>query len=154
MPTLTLASDHWGKLVVNLYVGVGLDKSESLRELGMPTPVARPLLALVDTGASRTVVEEDYLKILGLLPLTEEDVHTASTGSSPLKLNVYAIELFLAEEVTGTLARNLPVFAAADLSGLGVQMLLGRDVLSRVMLIYNGPDRVFSLEFVEEAGVA
>lgn len=154
MPRLTLSADHSGKPVVHLYVGVGLAKTEALRERGMPIPVARPLRALVDTGALRTVVEETHLKSLDLSPLSVEDVHTASTGAAPVKLNVYAVEITLAEAVTGTLARNLPVLAAADLSGLGVRMLLGRDVLSRVILTCNGPDREFGLSFLEEAGVA
>ena len=154
MLTVTLKTDHSGKPVVDLYIGAGLSKREILRERGLPAPTARTLRALVDTGASRTVVEEEHLKGLGLTPLAEEDVHTASTGTAPVKLDVYAIELSLAESVTGTLARDLAVLASADLGGLGVQMLLGRDVLGRVILTYNGPDREFRLEFAEEAGHA
>ena len=149
MPSLTLGVDHSGRPIVHLYVGVGLAKSESLRERGMPRPVARLLSALVDTGASRTVVEEEWLKGLGLSSLMEEDVYTASSGGVPDKRGVYAIELSLAEAMTGTLARDLLVVAASDLSGLGVQMLLGRDILSRLVLTYNGPGRDFSLEFAE-----
>ena len=153
MPTLTLGTDHSGKPVIELYVGVGLAKSASLRESGQSIPVPRSLRALVDTGASRTVIEEEQLRRLELSPLADEDVHTASTGGAPVKLNVYAVELSLAEAVAGTLARNLPVLAAADLSGLGVQVLLGRDVLGRVHFHYNGPGHEFSLEFIEEAAV-
>jgi hypothetical protein len=150
MPTVTVGADHSGKPVVNLYVGVGLPKSEILRERGMPIPVARRLRALVDTGASRTVVEEEHLRSLGLLPLGEAYVHTASTERDAVPRNIYAVALSLAEEVTGTLARNLLILSAGDLSGLGVQILLGRDVLSRGILTYDGPGREFSLEFVDE----
>jgi hypothetical protein len=153
MPVLTLNTDHSGKPVVLLYVGISVDRLEILREQGLTIPVARRVRALVDTGASRTIVEEKYLRSLELSPMSEEEVHTASTGAIPLRLKIFAVELSLAEDVTGTLARNLPVFASPDLSSLGVQILLGRDVLSRVILTYNGPDREFSVEFVDEMRV-
>jgi predicted aspartyl protease len=154
MPVLTLKTDHSGKPVVLLYVGISVDRLEILQEQGLTIPVARTVRALVDTGASRTIVEERYLRSLELPPLAEEEVHTASTGAIPSRLKIYAVELSLAEDVTGTLARNLPVFASPDLSGLGVQMLLGRDFLSRVILTYNGPNREFTLEFDEAVDVS
>jgi predicted aspartyl protease len=152
MPVLTLKTDHSGKPVVLLYVGISVDRLEILREQGLPIPVARTVRALVDTGASRTIVEEKYLRSLELPPLSEEDVYTASTGDIPLRLKIFAVELSLAEDVTGTLARNLPVFASPDLSGLGVQVLLGRDVLRRLILTYNGPEQEFHLELAKVAG--
>ncbi len=150
MPTVTLRIDHTGQPVVNFYVAVGLAKSDILREREMSLPGSRLVRALVDTGASKTVIEERILTELGLSPLAEEDVHTASSGKVPVQFKVYAVEISLAEEVTGTIVRDLPVLAVEDLGGLGVQMLLGRDVLSLLVLNYNGPEREFRLEFGDE----
>ena len=144
-------TDHSGKPMIDLHVGVGLARSEFLRDRGLPLPPGRTLRALVDTGAARTLIEESALSGLGLSPTADEEVHTASTGPDSIRLNVYSVELSLAEAVLGTLARNLPVLAAADLTGLNVQRLLGRDVLGRTVLTYNGPGREFRLEFVDEA---
>jgi hypothetical protein len=58
---------------------------------------------------------------------------------------MFAVSLALAEERTGVLATDLEVIAAEEISGLGVQALLGRDVLKICLLHYNGPDRSFAL---------
>jgi predicted aspartyl protease len=150
MPTLTLRIDHTGQPVVNFYVAVGLARADILKERGISLPGSRLVRALVDTGASRTVIEERILEELGLSPVAEADVHTASSGRVPVKFKVYAVEISLAEEVIGTIVKDLPVLAAEDLGGLGVQMLLGRDILRVVVLTYNGPEREFRLEFDDE----
>lgn len=59
--------------------------------------------------------------------------------------NVYAVEVSLAESTTGILAKNLLALAVEDLGGLRVQVLLGRDILTGVILTYDGPAREFTL---------
>lgn len=123
-----------------------------LPSLGQTVPAPVRLLAMVDTGASRTVVEEGRLSGLGTSPVGETAVHTVSTAGSPQTRTLYAVEVALARDVTGTLATNLYVAAVEDLSGLGVQALLGRDVLARLRLEYNGPAREFLLELPDDKG--
>jgi hypothetical protein len=38
-------------------------------------------------------------------------------------------------------------FEAEDLAGLGVELLLGRDILKRLLLIINGPEDQFTIAF-------
>ena len=150
MIRLQLDTEYSGQLIVEIYVGVWEVLSDIHRLSRRPNPPPRLVKALVDTGAERTVVEERWLTSLGLSPLSDIEVHTASTGNDPVTRNVYAVELSLAGEVTATIARNLQVIAAPDLSGLGVEALLGRDVLSRGTLIYEGPKRTFTLVLPDE----
>lgn len=72
-------------------------------------------------------------------------VHTASTGLSPLLADIYAVEITLDGATTGLLATDLGVVAANDLSGTGVDVLLGRDILGRGLLFYDGLERRFTL---------
>jgi hypothetical protein len=47
----------------------------------------------------------------------------------------------------GPMAEDLPVIGSSKLSGLKVDMLLGRDVLDGCLLAYDGPNRRFSLAY-------
>ena len=47
--------------------------------------------------------------------------------------------------MTGLLATDLDVVAAEELSGSGVEALLGRDILGRGLLIYDGLERRLTL---------
>src|SRR4051812_29979794 len=102
MIKLFLDADYSGKMVVELYVGMGEVEASHCRLVGQTVPPPCRLAALVDTGAGRTVVEEKWLRDLGLSPLGETAVHTASTGTAPVLRNVYAVELSLAGDATGT----------------------------------------------------
>jgi predicted aspartyl protease len=140
MPILSLDFDHAGRPTLELYVGV----SAAEAEFRTPCP---PVLvrALVDTGASKTNIVRSVLDRLGLSPASQVIAHTASTGLVPLMADVYAVEISLGGAITGLLATDLAVVAAEDLSGSGVQALLGRDILGRGLLVYDGLQRRFTL---------
>jgi hypothetical protein len=143
MPTVGLELDHSGRPGVQLYLGVSYAERETL---GAPR-TSLQVLALLDTGASRTVVERRYLEGLGLEAAGWTWLRSATTGASPVKTQVYAVSLALAGERTGVLATDLEVIAAEDLGGLGFRALLGRDVLDHCLLHYDGPARRFALTF-------
>jgi predicted aspartyl protease len=117
-----------------------------MADLERRIPPAIEVRALVDTGASRTVVEESKLKSLGLNPTGETNIYTASSGQRSLILRLYKVELSLAEDETAILTRNLEVAAINDLSALGVKALLGRDVLCQLHLTYDGPSHHFTIQ--------
>ncbi len=147
MPILTLSLDHADRPIISLYVGLNLAEIEYRREIGEPVLTPLPLRALVDSGASRTLIVETFLRDLGLVPVGETEFNTASTGLRTVSTREYAVELTLNEDTAGSLATNLRVVAAENLSGLGVDALLGRDVLDRCLLVYNGPRRQFTISF-------
>ena len=95
--------------------------------------------ALLDTGASMTVVGRRFLEGLGAEPSGTIQLHSSTTGGEPIPALLYAASLALAGDVTGVLAADLEVLAVEDLGGLGIQALLGRDVLNLCLLHYDGP---------------
>ena len=114
MPILSLQFDHAGRPTLELYVGV----SAAEAELRPPCP---PVLvrALVDTGASKTNIVRWVFDQLGLLPVCQVSIHTASTGLTPMPAYVYAVEISLAGAVTGLMATDVDVVAGGGFERLG-----------------------------------
>jgi predicted aspartyl protease len=146
MPTVIFPLDHAGRPVVELYVGISAAARETLEAPGAAPPPLR-VRALVDTGATLTVVERGYLEQLGVEKTGTTRLHSSTTGGEPVPALVYAVSLALAGDVTGVLAPDLEVLAVEDLGGLGVQALLGRDILNRCSMHYDGPGGSFALTF-------
>jgi hypothetical protein len=149
MPLLKARIDHFGRPIVVLYVLPPAYHMASLAEEDQPTPQPRRVSALVDTGASQTHVEKAVLDDFGLAPVGQTHVHTSTTGDAPILADTYAVLLFHGEAGgdENVMAWNLPVIAAEDLSRLGVQALLGRDVLARCLLVYDGCDGRVTIAF-------
>jgi gag-polyprotein putative aspartyl protease len=145
MIILTAEVDAKGRPVLTLFVAASAPRASAPAAEGAP---ARPVeaRALIDTGASRTVVERSVLRQLDLDPIDEELVHTASSGATPRAAGVYTVQLFVAGAPQGLIDADLRVVEAEDLRvALGVEVLLGQDVLRRCLLIQNGPDGQFTL---------
>lgn len=130
-----------------MYVEVSKDDAAIFRNVGRPVPGPLKVVALIDTGAGQSQVDLSKLKTLELAPVARVDVFTASTGEKPVPRQVYTVDLSLAGAKPGPLAVNLRVVGSDSLAGLKVQMLLGRDVLDRCLLAYDGPNRRCSLAY-------
>lgn len=140
MPILSVPLDHAGRPIVELYVGVSTAEAEF-----RPSCPTVPVRALVDTGASKTNIVRWVFDRLGISPVSQVLIHTASTGPTPSLADAYAVEILLGGEKTGLLATDLDVVAAEDLSGSGVEALLGRDILGQGLLVYDGLEGRFTL---------
>jgi Aspartyl protease len=142
MPILSSHLDYGGRATVELYVGVSTAESKYRSSL-------QPILvrALVDIGASSTNIARRVIDQLGLSPVGQTPLHTPSTGPDPVPADVYAVDISisLGGEKTELLAADLKVLEIEGLSGSGVEALLGRDILRRGVLVYDGPGRRFTL---------
>jgi predicted aspartyl protease len=107
---------------------------------GVAAPV--PVSALVDTGAASTVISPETAKLLGLRSVGAVSVHTPTTVDPVLcrqfHVNVYLSAIFAIENI---------VAIEAPLTGQPFQSLIGRDVLSRGVLTYDGVHNRFRLMF-------
>jgi predicted aspartyl protease len=96
--------------------------------------------ALVDTGATVTVVANQRLKQLRLSPIGTALVHTPS--SSNVVCYKYLVRLVLPNDVSvETVAIGTP------LRGQHIQCLIGRDVLRNAVFVYTGNTNTFTLSF-------
>ena len=102
----------------------------------------------MDTGASDTVVDAAFLAPLGLAPTGTIMCHTPSTGPVPQPFNQYDVAIFIPGPSAGNgwYIPALPVMES-DLSAQGIQGLIGRNLLDRAVLVYNGPSNNFVLAY-------
>ncbi|WP_377779190.1 aspartyl protease family protein [Paraburkholderia dipogonis] len=117
----------------------------ALQAAGQPAPPTTNGVFLIDTGASNTNVDPTLLAPLQLQPTGSIQVHTPSTNGAPVVCNQYDVELAIGSPngPPFTIAA-LPV-TEASLITQGIAGLLGRDVLSRCTLIYNGVLQMYTL---------
>jgi hypothetical protein len=115
---------------------------------GQPVPADVVVAAMLDTGASGTVLDAGIIRQLGLIVTGVTPMLTPSTGAKPHDCKQYDTSLWIIMDTDTTHRVSLmhPVFES-DLSVHGFQALIGRDVLSRGSLCYNGKQKSISLAF-------
>jgi predicted aspartyl protease len=110
------------------------------KNLPVPTPVTGR--ALIDTGASVCMVDESVVQSFNLPPFGVQTIHgaggTAQQATYPASLSF-----------PGTTLPNLSFidFIAGPLQATGIIAIIGRNVLSNFVLIYNGPGGSVSLAY-------
>ena len=126
--------------IVQVTVSVGQQIATQVLQGGgtLPAPVSG--LALIDTGANVTCVDQDAANQLQLPAI--DVVQIASASHAAAEQNVYPIQI----EVMGLpITVNAPRAVGAPLAAQGILVLMGRDVLQHCVLVYNGPAGSISL---------
>lgn len=122
------------------FVGPSRELIAALGTDAVAAPI--PVSALVDTGAAATVITPEAATLLGVRSVGAVSVHTPTTIEPVLcrqfHINVYLSPSFAIENI---------IAIEAPLTGQSFQCLIGRDVLSRGVLIYDGVHNRFSLAF-------
>jgi hypothetical protein len=147
MPNLTEPIVPSRSLNVPLLIGPTESRSERLRSEGLAVPLPILLSAMIDTGTSESIVARDVVDNLALDPAGERLVYGVASGGSPPMGTVFLVRVYFAVGPASVLASSTRVIAVEDLSRFGVRMLLGRDLLARCLLFYNGPDSRFTFAF-------
>lgn len=99
------------------------------------------VLAMIDTGASGTVISRGLAALLEINPVGTTLINTpSSTDVSCLQFDV---QLIFPNHV---IVQSI-VVTEAPLQGQHIQCLIGRDVLQHGVLIYTGYDNSFTLSF-------
>jgi len=97
-------------------------------------------VALIDTGATRTVVKTGIAAALGLKPVGGIYVNTPSTSRH--FCYEYAVRLIFPNRVVVD-----QVVIEAPLKDQPIDCLIGRDILRQGVLVYVGPQNSFTLSF-------
>jgi len=126
--------------VVEVQVAVGRVLEGVLTSNGEPIPTPITASAMIDTGATGTVIRQEMPGQLGLNPVGTAMINTPS--SEGVECYEYLVRLFFQNNVViETLAIGAP------LQGQHIQCLIGRDVLAHGVLIYVGYTNTFTLSF-------
>ncbi|MDE1852545.1 MAG: hypothetical protein KGI38_02225 [Thaumarchaeota archaeon] len=124
---------------VEAEVAVPSALEQLLRQKGQSVPPPVKGNVLVDTGATMSAVDDSVIRALGVSPI---GVINTGTAGGPQTQSLYPARFIL--QVVGWTFEFGRV-TGANLSGTGLVALIGRDVLSSMLLEYNGPLRVFTL---------
>jgi hypothetical protein len=135
--------------LVRVLVGIGASQRQKLRTAFRPIPQAVSLDALLDIGAETTCYDSQAVRALGLEFDTIITLNAPALGGFGL-VSIEKASLTIVHP-SGNPADDLviPGIGIIDLplNTLGYQLLLGRDVLNRCRLVYDGPAGTFTLEY-------
>lgn len=131
-------------LQVEVSIPSALEQHLAAQNQPIPAPITG--WALIDTGATRSCVDTKTITQLGLKPI---GVTQMGTARGPVKQHLYPAKFrFPGEELEIEFSSVVGVnLTGQSVAGRDLIVLLGRDVLSRCILIYNGPGGFFTLGF-------
>lgn len=131
-----------------MLVGVSSARFQALTALGQLIPTAQNIRALIDTGASFTCVDPMVFQALGLQPTGSTPMLTPSTGQTPVNADTYDVGIVIPNAPNPALViTNMPVGASELFQAQGFHALVGRDILQRCVLTYNGSIALFTLAY-------
>lgn len=144
MPSFTvqLANMVVSGPTADVHISVGPALAQYLSKQGLAIPPAVPAVALIDTGASRTVITASIVQTLGIKPVGMAKMSTPST-STPVPVQEYSIRVAFPN---GTIV-DVQKAIQAPMGGQSIQCLIGRDVLQHGILTYIGYINQYSLSF-------
>jgi len=138
VPPKTALLQRGPVIQVSVTVGQAIAQQVLLQGGTLPPPISG--VALIDTGATSTCVDDEAAQRLQLPAI--DVVTVASASHSSTSQNVYPIQI----EVVGLPIKvEAPKAIGAPLKAQGLLLLIGRDVLQHALLVYNGPPGTFSL---------
>ncbi len=146
MPHFTLNFDPVSGPLVDLFVGVSKAREGALKLASQPVPAPMRVRGLVDTGASGVCIDPSVITTLGLVPTGASTCYSPTTGAKGEIKNTYDIALYLVHSSGHFLPSAVPAIESV-LAVQGFEVLIGRDILSNCLLVYDGPNGTFALAF-------
>lgn len=128
--------------IVEVTIGWSRPFTEVMQSSGAAAVPPVKAMAMIDTGAQRTVIAPSIVSQLNLAPVGVTAIHTPSTTRS-IPASKYHISLVFPNQVA---IPSVIAFGAA-LGGQPIQCLIGRDVLRHGVLTYIGYINQFTLSF-------
>ena len=148
MPHFTLTLSQQAPIVVMLVGAKQRSSSSSSLHCQPACLAAQNIRALVDTGASHTCIDPMVFTALGLQPTGKTPMLTPSTGSTPIEADTYDVAVIIPNgNQPGRIIPNIAVSASELFAAQGFHALVGRDILQRCVLNYNGAAAIFTLAY-------
>ena len=122
----------------------------TLKNMGASYPAPIEIRALIDTGASGSVLDPVIVSRLGLTLVGQISVHTPTTGSEYETRNQFDASILIIDTTLppnqGTESFTVGVIESA-LASEGFLAIIGWDILKKCILTCDGPAGKFRLEF-------
>ena len=142
MPSFTAAVPNLQAAgpVVETRIAVGSAAEVALKGADAAVPPPLAALAMIDTGASGSLLRQGLPAQLGLNPVGLAYINTPSSTNVPCY--EYLVRLVFPNNVVVE-----TTVLEAPLQGQNIQCLIGRDVLAHGVLVHIGYGNLFSLSF-------
>jgi len=125
--------------ILQVTVTIEANAGKGLVAQGKSLPTPESGLALIDTGATGTCIDDAVAQKLGL-PVIDVAKMTSATHKDQ-ECKVYPVQI----AIPPALILNSPRTIGAALAPQGLLVLIGRDVLRNCTLFYNGPTGQFTI---------
>jgi hypothetical protein len=153
MPVLSLPLNAAGNLVgmatVDVLVTVSLPRAAHLQHTGQAVPAPVSGRAFLDTGSVYTLVDAPILAGLGLTTPAGQLLIVSANGQTT-SCPRFDIGLTIVHPQQGPqqnlVLPSVPVLAV-PLAGFGVEAVIGCDILSQCLFVYDGPAGGFALAY-------
>jgi hypothetical protein len=136
--------------ILDVFVGLAAHDVRALRHAGRPIPAPVSARALIDTGADVTCIDPGVLNhviVAGTPPGRFVLTNIPAAGGLTVAPE-FAVSLTVThpsgDPKANLVLRALPVLQQ-DLNSVDFQVLIGRDVLTRCLFVYDGTGRQFTL---------
>lgn len=113
---------------------------KSLADKGEPPPHPVSGFALIDTGASSTCIDQNAAEAAGLAVVDSGPMSSATHDNEIVPIYAGKIEI-----IGMSVSVNIMRAYGVNLNSQDLVALIGRDLLSQCVLVYNGPESSFSL---------
>jgi len=136
--------------LIDLLVNLSLPRLQVIQAAKQTIPPHTRCRGLIDTGASATGIDPTLAKQLNLVPTGKVPIHTPSTaGGAPHMANEYDMSLIVPlgktpqdNMVSAIMCQPFQSFRVVETNllnqGGGFLMLVGRDILNRFCMTYDG----------------
>jgi hypothetical protein len=142
MPPLEESISEHGP-VITVAVGPSPLQAVAARAAGLSPPLPELAQALIDTGAKVSCIDARIARVLDLRTTGTARMWTAG---AIVTRAVYDIEISFTSPRVFRVPKIIRAMDA-DLWTYGIQLLIGRDVLTYCRFTYNGPSGVFTLDY-------
>lgn len=140
MPSYTLSLGEFGAVFeAAAFLPDQLIEVRRSERLELPHPIR--FRAQIDTGASHTCISESIAERLSLSPVGRVLIRTPSSSSFPCFR--YHVKISL----TRSLSWEIIALGTPFLDDPSFECLIGRDILSQTVFVYDGPSSEFTLRY-------
>ncbi len=133
--------------IVDVLIGASEPRRRLLLAHRLEVPPVLRLSLILDTGAETTMLDEQHLRTLAIPVRGQRDILTATSDEKPTACNTYDVSLQIT--TIGDPPFTMPALEVIGrpLFNHSIDGMIGRDILSRIKLMLDGPRRTFRIDY-------